>query len=307
MDTFSCSESAVWNRDQLIGTAKPIRLFLALEFWPPWHRKAIESPGLPDEVRHFWALIRAAIPQSRFLAIRQSESKNRSPKCFVAIPNGPRSVLYQFELISYRNIIDIPVLDLFARATSPTTVPTRDLQEPQIFLVCTHAKRDTCCARQGNPVYQAIREWSYVWETSHLGGCRFAANMLSLPNGLLFGQVSPGAARKIVESNRIDALECLEHLRGRSNYARHIQAAEYFVRAQYRITGMNDLCLVESSSTDDSTWKTIFAGRSDRTSRYELAHRVRRAAEPRILSCNDTEPEFTWIHKLVSLTQTDEL
>ena len=46
-----------------------------------------------------------------------------------------------------------------------------------VFLVCTHAKRSACCARFGAPLAQALaaRQPRQVWETTHVGGHRFAA------------------------------------------------------------------------------------------------------------------------------------
>ncbi|HEU5385864.1 MAG TPA: sucrase ferredoxin [Streptosporangiaceae bacterium] len=47
-------------------------------------------------------------------------------------------------------------------------------------LVCTNGKRDRCCAVRGRPVAAAIADatgWD-TWESSHLGGHRFAATAL---------------------------------------------------------------------------------------------------------------------------------
>ncbi len=58
-------------------------------------------------------------------------------------------------------------------------------------LVCTHGSRDNCCASLGYPVYQTLRRrlaperngGMRVWQSSHLGGHRFAPNILDLPTG----------------------------------------------------------------------------------------------------------------------------
>ena len=49
-----------------------------------------------------------------------------------------------------------------------------------VFLVCTHGKRNVCCARLGVPLAQALatRHPGQVWETTHVGGHRFAANLV---------------------------------------------------------------------------------------------------------------------------------
>ena len=53
------------------------------------------------------------------------------------------------------------------------------------LLVCTHGRREVCCAKYGRPVAQALaaRYGPLVWETTHVGGDRFAANLVVLPSG----------------------------------------------------------------------------------------------------------------------------
>ena len=87
-----------------------------------------------------------------------------------------------------------------------------------------------------------------MWECSHLGGHRFAANLVCLPDGLWFGRLSPEdalAAAADYESGRID----LSHLRGNSSLAPAAQAADYFVRRQADLLGIDDLIL-ESLEAD---------------------------------------------------------
>ena len=63
---------------------------------------------------------------------------------------------------------------------------------PQYF-VCTNGQRDLCCARFGLPTYAALRErvGERVWQTTHVGGHRFAPNVLTLPQAALYGRVQP--------------------------------------------------------------------------------------------------------------------
>src|SRR4029077_12254138 len=61
-----------------------------------------------------------------------------------------------------------------------------------LVLVCTHGRHDACCAERGRPraaAMSALRR-DAVWECSHLGGDRFAGNVLVLPEGLGYGQVT---------------------------------------------------------------------------------------------------------------------
>jgi hypothetical protein len=55
-----------------------------------------------------------------------------------------------------------------------------------------------CCARLGVPLAQALaaRHPGPVWETTPVGGHRFAANLVLLPHGLYYGPVTVGGRRR---------------------------------------------------------------------------------------------------------------
>jgi hypothetical protein len=75
----------------------------------------------------------------------------------------------------------------------------------RLALVCTHAKHDVCCAVRGRPVLSAVASSldRDPWETSHLGGDRFAANLLLLPEGEVFGSLDEQSAVEV--ARRLDA------------------------------------------------------------------------------------------------------
>jgi hypothetical protein len=95
-----------------------------------------------------------------------------------------------------------------------------------LFLVCTHGRHDACCALRGRPLAQALHHArpDRVWETTHLGGDRFAANLLVLPTGELYGRVPSLAAAGLAD--RVDAGEVVPGLlRGRIGLPPIAQAA----------------------------------------------------------------------------------
>jgi hypothetical protein len=97
-----------------------------------------------------------------------------------------------------------------------------------VFLVCTHGKRNVCCARQGAPLAQALanRHPGPVWETTHVGGHRFAANLVILPHGLYYGPVGVGPAAAAIDAYQRGAV-VVDRYRGRAGQARADQEAEY--------------------------------------------------------------------------------
>jgi len=97
-----------------------------------------------------------------------------------------------------------------------------------VFLVCTHAKRSACCARFGAPLAQAlaVRHPGQVWETTHVGGHRFAANLVILPHGLYYGPVGVEAAAAAISAYQRGAV-APGRFRGRAGQPRAVQEAEY--------------------------------------------------------------------------------
>lgn len=78
---------------------------------------------------------------------------------------------------------------------------------PRLLLCCTHGKVDKCCAKFGNAAYHAIRNENAaggygfdVWESSHVGGCRFAANVVALPTLRRYGWVTEASIQPLLAS-----------------------------------------------------------------------------------------------------------
>lgn len=127
---------------------------------------------------------------------------------------------------------------------------TREISAP-VPLVCTHAKRDQCCAVRGRPVVAELDELvgarlsaldpdAAVWECSHTGGHRFAPVLLLPGTGYTYGPAEADLATRIVEAE-LDGRVVTEHLRGRSTWAPAGQVAEVAVRDSGVEAGIDDL------------------------------------------------------------------
>jgi hypothetical protein len=138
-------------------------------------------------------------------------------------------------------------------------------QRDPTFLVCTHGRHDACCSIRGNQVSRvACAEPDYeAWECSHIGGDRFAANVVCFPHGVYYGRVTPVGVVSLMHSYSSGHLS-LDHYRGRSCYTFAVQAAEYFVRREEDITGIEDLVLHRSTRIDERNLDVTFELRDGR-------------------------------------------
>ena len=154
-----------------------------------------------------------------------------------------------------------------------------------LFLVCTHGKHDRCCARYGRPLYDAVREQveeGWAWQVSHVGGDRFAGNLVALPDGVYYGRVRPSEAWPVIEAvlERRIYLPCY---RGRSSHGFAAQAAELAVREQTGLLGLDDV-EVRVLERQGGEWRaTVDAGRS-----YEVTVRLEEG-EATHLTCSTAQ------------------
>jgi hypothetical protein len=130
-----------------------------------------------------------------------------------------------------------------------------------VLLVCTHGSRDVCCAVYGRPVAASLAAAhpGLAWEVSHVGGHRFAGNLVVAPYGLYYGRLDPATALRVAGeavAGRIDT----GWLRGRSLWEPAGQWAEVELRRQTGAMGLADVAVEEVESTGDHRWTVTLAG-----------------------------------------------
>ena len=137
-------------------------------------------------------------------------------------------------------------------------LPGTRVDDP-LLMVCTHGRRDRCCALDGRALATALVAAGepHVWESSHLGGHRFAPTALVLPTGYLYGRLdlpSAIAARKAACPGEVELARC----RGRSTWSPAGQVAELAVRAA---TGLRD---ADALSVADAPGGAVVTARDGR-------------------------------------------
>ncbi|UMG93670.1 hypothetical protein MF408_05660 [Nocardioides sp. TF02-7] len=134
--------------------------------------------------------------------------------------------------------------------------------EETLHCVCTNGRHDACCAEFGRPVAMALdaARPEETWEVSHIGGDRFAGNLVVLPEGLYYGRLDVGAGLAVADAHGRRRL-LLDHLRGRSSYPMPVQAAEIHLLRHLGLDGVDDLTLVRRRVDGDVTTATFAAPR----------------------------------------------
>ena len=144
-----------------------------------------------------------------------------------------------------------------------------------LTLVCTHGIRDVCCAREGAPVFRALQHTGLgnVWQTTHLGGHRFAATMVVLPAGVQFGRVTAEEVPALISSFERDELYRLDRYRGCTALPREAQVIEAYLREK---NGLKALEAVAWQGVEDGQHRFMVGGKIQRAQVRANAHTAAR-------------------------------
>jgi hypothetical protein len=305
--------------EPLHASAVRYRRFLLLEVPGPWGRSALDGKHLDATVARQLAAA-ASAADTHVLLIRRpgrhpsAESdtrRNAMAWAFADTAPGTERVLWG----AWRDPADLLGLDLTADIPGEANAagPQR------LALVCTNGKRDQCCAIRGRPVaaaVAAVTDWD-TWECSHLGGHRFAATIMLLPTGDMFGWLDPESAAEVLR--RFDAGQLvLSHYRGRAGQSVPVQAALHvaavrlgeFRRDAIRVSSVRPAPAVlaaawpEHPAEDTDLWEVEVIHRTEHSP--GIAYRMIMAGSrlaPTLLSCADSNPKTEIRYETLSFSR----
>jgi hypothetical protein len=232
-----CSDQSVLRADPMYGTASAGFSWVLLDLPGAWgHSAFLQSPAVIDPHLGRAIVRRVEAAKMRIAAIRRPGRRSATPRWrwFVGYCEPGSEALYGGEVSDPSEYLDI-ALD------GSDGLPSAD----PVVAICAHGKHDQCCAVRGRSACKAIaaRYPEYTWECSHLGGDRFAATMLILPEGLCYGRVDSADSADLIRlylEGRVDN----RFLRGRTSLPHAVQAAQHFAREAFgddRIASLSPL------------------------------------------------------------------
>ncbi len=287
MTDFRCSEAAFSRDEPMFATASQVQRWLVVEQSGPFSAESLPTGRISPAA--LTALSRLARrDRARLVLIRHPPG--------LAAEAGLR-VFYANSRPGEERLVSLLVDDVQALCELTLQDPAWALITEPIYLVCTHGKHDPCCALRGRPIVAALSQElasGRVWECSHVGGDRFAGNVVALPSGLYLGRVEPEEAVSvagIIDSGRVP----VHYLRGRSSLSGPAQAAQHFARTEANfgsLDGIGDLLPKETTASPDygpDAWTVTL-----QSPEGDLLVTVQRrlSAEPVQLTCHSTEPKY---------------
>ena len=279
-----CSEQSVSLGEPVEGSAvaDTPRWFM-IQVQDGWAPKTPDAACLQGDVGDHITDELARIGGARLQLIRRPQACT-GVTVIAADTGGKQPRAFSLRLDTLADLLDVDIVALFEGGAGAEPV-----DEP-VVLVCTHGIRDRCCAVEGIPVYNALAERTdgHVWQTTHLGGHRFAATLVVLPEGLQFGRVKPNEVTDLMDGLSRRELYRLDRFRGRVAASRLAQVAEAHVRAKQDHVSIDAVI----PTGDD----LIVEGHLLKVQVSSTPH-----AQPRAYSCGDTKLR-TPMEYAVSLT-----
>lgn len=186
-----CSDIQV---EPLPGTAKREHTYVVLEHPGGWSRDILDGETFGAELT---ARLRAHLKGNAGLQLirRPGRAGQTTGPRRLFLVFTEQAVVETLTVTEPEEILDLDLSGPGRNGAAPVTHP--------LVLVCTHGKRDVCCALKGRPLAAELVErfpGDLVWETSHTKGHRFAPSLLLMPWGYSFGRLNHQAAAALVDA-----------------------------------------------------------------------------------------------------------
>jgi hypothetical protein len=236
-----CADVSGAASESLAATASRVDRWLLVEYRGLWDREVLGGSLLSAPLKEHLRDQLAKLGHARLLFVKQPRRRAHPRRMlYIGCSRPGEESLYELEFDRHEDLLHYD----FASALLEGNMPGVPIEHP-LFVVCTHGKRDRCCAKYGRPLYDGLRgkiDPAWVWQSTHVGGDRFAGNVVVLPEGLYFGRVGEGDLDPLLDGY-FERNVWLERYRGRSAYTFAVQAAECALRESDGLVGIDDVAL----------------------------------------------------------------
>lgn len=288
-----CSSAARRRGDVRHGTASPVQRWLLVEQPGPWGRDALRQSRL-DPATAAALSQRAAVAGVRVLLIRRPGRVTApSSRRWAYVDSRPGSeATWWGEFHDEADLLGVALDGSEGRRS-----------DDPAYLVCAHGRHDTCCAVRGRPVAAALAVTypDRTWECSHVGGDRFAANLVILPHGLYYGSVDPEDAAEVVAAHAAGHV-VPRWLRGRSSLSTAAQAAQHYARLALDDTRLGSLAPLDIADLGSDTWRVTLHSEHGAVA---VTVRAEISAEAAVLTCSSVRAERSRHFRLAGLAVPD--
>ena len=280
----SCSSLSSAHNEPLGGTASLINRWVLLEDPGPWGYDALTQNRVPRELMEVVTQWSRRV-RARLILVRRGAGRAKDKrKIFVAASGRDNQWI---KVCTQDDLDELVTLgrDAFEGGES---FPGEEIDS--LYLVCTHGRHDRCCSVRGNPVARTLCATfgERAWECSHIGGDRFAANVVCLPKGAYFGRVEAHGADEMINEFE-DGILDLERFRGWSSLPFAVQAGEIATRRNLMLDKIGDVKAETWSKTSDT--EVSIQMTTELYGQLDVTVTLERSAESYYLTCKAEQPD----------------
>ncbi|GLQ56782.1 sucrase ferredoxin [Devosia nitrariae] len=234
-----CRDLCLERGEPLPGTGNLAERVLLLA-WPrgKWRVPRFESVGMDEPLREAVRLaMKAGIHVALVDRVGESDALPSLQADGIAADFPDQQALAQA-------ISHFTAGEMFEGRADPRTV----------VLCCTDSRRDACCARYGFATFKTLKAAAdpgrfNLLQATHVGGCRFAASLVVLPQRQRYGRVAPEEADEFLATLARGDIY-LPAYRGRPGLPQTAQVAEHAAMAWAQAHGLPQA----SVSLPDIAW-----------------------------------------------------
>ena len=191
-----CSAFSAANNEEPGGSAPSWKRCVVIELEEPWESDVARSSHFPPAVSDILSNAERRGAPTRLQCMTpdpEHSVEGHSRVMYFSRPDGPFATFRKEEFVVPVDDVGDLVGGLLEQREGLHRFERyrQDTSQFRDILVCTHGTHDVCCATLGYPVYRLLRnEYARrmadsirVWRVSHIGGHRFAPNLVDMPEG----------------------------------------------------------------------------------------------------------------------------
>lgn len=179
-DTFFCSAASRYFKEDIHASASNYKGFILLEHSDPFPENISDAHFDKEWLKDLQNL--AKKKKSKLLLIRNRRTSFRTS----------RLIFVDCEQKRFTTLLCTPGVLMAVEFEKYINSGKANWDSSPFFLVCTNGKKDKCCAKFGFPVFKFLENHDMgvtVFECTHVGGDRFAANAVLMPAGIYYGRL----------------------------------------------------------------------------------------------------------------------
>ena len=302
--TTLCAQASRERGEPLAATASRVDRWLVVEHRGAWGPQTVPT-GRMGRVTASVLAAAASRARARLVLVRRPHGTTDEAGRWVFVVDSRPGA----ERVRARHVADDAALVEVRAGALPAGPAAADGRadgwaevDGPLYLVCTHGRHDRCCALRGRPVARALaaREPQRTWECTHVGGDRFAANLVVLPDGLYLGRVEADEVVQVVRDLGAGTLPA-GRVRGRSSLSLPAQAAQHFARQSSGRWGRADLAPVVQEGAGTDTWRVVLAGPGGPDVEVVVRYDRGGDGQPHRLTCGALEAKAAPLFRQVTL------